>query len=113
MKEGLDLVNVIINSLTMVLGMLFVLELTHYTDCMKRRQKIFNWISILLLLTFVVPFNCGWIKIGLIALPFVFNTFDILNLQSKEIWYKIINWIEYLILTILLIYSILRIFFPA
>ncbi|MBU1119940.1 hypothetical protein KKA50_01970 [Patescibacteria group bacterium] len=97
MSEITRIIELVSSPISAIVGMLFVLELSYYTDNMKSHQRIFNVISIPLVILFTVGWapSMQWLRIIFSGIPFVLNALDIIHLKGEKgyVWANIIEMV--------------------
>ena len=96
-------INVGSNAIAVIVGMLLIMEMTYYTDCVGIRQKITNVISIVCTPMYTIGWSPDflWLRIVFMGLPLIFNFFDIFHLKGKERGYVAANVIETILMILL------------
>ena len=105
MQENIQqVINLALNPAAAIVGMLLVIEIFYYADCLGNRQTITNWTSVICVVFFSVdwPSEFLFLKIVFSAIPLVFNLLDICHLSGKERGYQVANILETIIITFLL-----------
>lgn len=84
----------VLKPLAAVLGALFLVEIIKFQEKMHKDQKVFAWISMLLMLVFVADIPVPlWARLAMVGIPFVLNLLDIKHLGNDR-GYVNVNFVE-------------------
>ena len=84
----------VLKPLAAVLGALFLVEIIKFQEKMHKDQKVFAWISMLLMLVFVADIPVPlWARLAMVVIPFVLNLLDIKHLGNDR-GYVNVNFVE-------------------